>query len=173
MDSAFTAYTELGYNKDEVGRNFLYHRRGGGNYNNYIQKTCPEWFEKGPQSELLWNEFKSKMDPKVVSQSKQANKQCLLGSQYSPLPKLSASASKQSFALITGASDSDFTELSNFVGSVQEFEPDVHILIYDLGLSTDHLDEMHSWCNCKVTQFNWSKYPARIKNRIKSGTVVC
>ena len=67
--------------------------------------------------------------------------------------------------IIAGAvSSNHFKEVQDMIGSVQHFYPNLHIIIYNLGLSDEELGSLAAYCNVHVRQFNFDKYPDFVSN---------
>ena len=66
------------------------------------------------------------------------------------------------FMVVSAMSDNHFKEAIDFIASVQTHMPQVPILVYNLGLSVEHLDILHSYCDVEIRDFNFSKYPSHV-----------
>ena len=65
--------------------------------------------------------------------------------------------------LITYANQRFFKALKNLIGSVHFWEPDLRIVIYDVGMSGSQVHEILNWKNVLYKQFNFSLYPPHVK----------
>lgn len=80
------------------------------------------------------------------------------------LNELNNSESKNPLMVVTVASAQYFDRLENFVGSFHVWAPGQPILIYDLGLTTSQLREISCWHLVTLRAFNFSAYPAHVRN---------
>jgi hypothetical protein len=67
--------------------------------------------------------------------------------------------------LITSCDSSKyFARLRNLVGSAQYWEPELQVVVYDLGLSDAHRSEVESWSNVKtVVAVPFGELPAHVR----------
>lgn len=65
--------------------------------------------------------------------------------------------------LVTAASTSFMIRVRNLVGSLHYWEPDVHMIIYDIGFSKSDLEEMSTWKRCTVVPFPFDSNPPHVK----------
>lgn len=61
--------------------------------------------------------------------------------------------------IATTASVEYYEHLTNIIGSIQYWEPDAQIVVYDLGLLKEQADEMRGMCGVRVIPFPFEKYP--------------
>lgn len=61
--------------------------------------------------------------------------------------------------IVTTASAEYYDHLTNIIGSIQYWEPDAQIAVYDLGLSDWQADEMRGMCGVRLIPFPFEKYP--------------
>ena len=67
--------------------------------------------------------------------------------------------------VIAGAvSSNHLEEMKDMIASVQHFYPSLHIVIYNLGLTSVEIETLESYCNVHVRQFNFSKYPDFVRD---------
>lgn len=66
--------------------------------------------------------------------------------------------------VVTSASDPYWTRLQNFVGSVQYWEPDLQIKVYDLGLSSENSNQVKMWRNVEYRKFPFNQFPPHFRN---------
>ena len=65
--------------------------------------------------------------------------------------------------LITYSDDRFFAALENLIGSVHFWEPELRIVIYDLGMNGIQVHEVRNWKNVLYKKFNFSLYPPDVK----------
>lgn len=70
------------------------------------------------------------------------------------------------FKVVSAISDNHFQEAVDSIGSFQAHMPQTPILVYDIGLSSDNLKVLQSFCNVETRKFNFSKYPRHVWNLI-------
>ena len=58
-----------------------------------------------------------------------------------------------SFVFVVGSDSSTFDQLENLIGSIQHFEPNMKVLLYDIGLSEDQRKSVSDWCGVSILQF--------------------
>ena len=64
---------------------------------------------------------------------------------------------------IVTAADSEYYEhLTNILGSIQLWEPEAQIAVYDLGLTKQHAEEVRSLCGVELIEFPFEKYPSYV-----------
>ena len=64
------------------------------------------------------------------------------------------------------ASDARFYDnVKNYVGSLHHYEPNLQIVIYDLGLTDEQRNDMVKWRNVEVRTFDYDRYPEHVKNK--------
>ena len=80
------------------------------------------------------------------------------------------------FTILTAANEIYFEELKNLVGSIHYWEPmrrykfrvhklnGIRIVIYNLGLASTHVNEINSWCNVVLRDFNFDNHPPHVQN---------
>lgn len=67
---------------------------------------------------------------------------------------------KLNLKIVTGADSSHFKSLVQLCESIKKYEPELKIVIYDLGLSNSEVSSLKKLDNIeRVTKFNYSKYP--------------
>jgi hypothetical protein len=68
--------------------------------------------------------------------------------------------------IVTGANHTHFLSLCQFLNSVKEFEPQITIFIYDLGLELDQSATLKSICNglvhSNILEFDFAQYPIHV-----------
>ena len=69
--------------------------------------------------------------------------------------------------IITYANKVFFNRLKNFVGSVHYWEPELRIIVYDLGMCKSQIEDIKRWKNTQVFHFNFSLYPPHVKSLYK------
>ena len=65
--------------------------------------------------------------------------------------------------VVTALSSNHYEESQDFIGSVHALLPHTEIIVYDLGLKKSQSKTLASYCNTKVRQFDFSKYPDHTK----------
>ena len=65
--------------------------------------------------------------------------------------------------LISYANEEYFRPLENLIGSVHFWEPELRIVIYDVGLTEKQAREVSHWKNVQYKYFNFSLYPPHVK----------
>ena len=71
--------------------------------------------------------------------------------------------------LVTGSDYSHAHSLMNLLASVKKFEPDIEVIVYDLGLTQSQLRILMKKFNFEVRKFDFSKYPPYFNIRIAAG----
>ena len=66
--------------------------------------------------------------------------------------------------VLTGASSAYFDRIANLVASVQMFEPELQIVVFDFGFSSHQRAQLACMHNVKLSDFDFSKYPPYIEN---------
>ena len=66
---------------------------------------------------------------------------------------------KDKIVVLSAASSDHAKEIEDMIASVQHFYPNIHIIIYSLGLTNLETEKLESYCNVQVRQFNFRKYP--------------
>ena len=66
---------------------------------------------------------------------------------------------KDKIVVLSAASSNHSKEIKDMIASVQHFYPNLHIIIYNLGLTSVEIETLESYCNVHVRQFNFNKYP--------------
>jgi len=64
--------------------------------------------------------------------------------------------------LVTAADSFFFESLMNLVGSLHTWEPDLEILVFDLGLSMAQQNQVKTWCHTTLRRFDWKRYPRHV-----------
>ena len=64
--------------------------------------------------------------------------------------------------IVTAANSGYYGHLTNILGSIQYWEPDMQIAVYDLGLTKDQVDEVKSLCGVELIEFPFEKYPDHV-----------
>ena len=65
--------------------------------------------------------------------------------------------------LITYSNQRYFKALQNLIGSVHFWEPDLRIVIYDIGMNENQVHEILNWKNVLYKKFNFSLYPPHVQ----------
>ena len=65
--------------------------------------------------------------------------------------------------LITYADERFFIALQNLIGSVHFWEPNLRIVIYDIGMNENQVHEILNWKNVLYKKFNFSLYPPHMQ----------
>ena len=68
------------------------------------------------------------------------------------------------FMAVSAISDNHFEEATDFIASVQTYMPNTPIIVYNLGLNEKNKKTLSSYCNVKVRDLNFSKYPKHVQN---------
>jgi len=61
--------------------------------------------------------------------------------------------------IVTAANSRYFAALQNLIGSIKIWEPNIKIIVYNLGLLEDNVEEMKNWCNVEHKLFDFKRYP--------------
>lgn len=69
--------------------------------------------------------------------------------------------------VVTAISDNHFVEAMDFLASVQTHMPTIPILVYNLGLTQANKDKLNSYCEVKVREFPFKKYPPHVTDLLK------
>jgi len=69
-----------------------------------------------------------------------------------------------SFTVVSYASELYYPRVLNLLGSLHVWEPQQRIVVYDLGMSQSQLSAMQCMHNVDVRPFNFSAYPAHVRN---------
>jgi hypothetical protein len=84
--------------------------------------------------------------------------------------KFSFSSSKTNLKIVTGADSSHFKSLLNLLNSIQKFEPETPVTIWDLGFTDSEIGFIDSaYPNYFVKKFDYSKYPSHFNIKVKAG----
>ncbi|KAI6180078.1 hypothetical protein M3Y98_00680600 [Aphelenchoides besseyi] len=65
---------------------------------------------------------------------------------------------------VTSISSDYFTELKAFVKNIRDYYPKSKIVVFDIGLETQEIKELSSWCLVEYRVFDFSKYPTHVQN---------
>jgi hypothetical protein len=92
--------------------------------------------------------------------------ECRDGVVCQPPPPPSLHKSHHDMVIVTATDDRYFTGLSNLVGSLQHWAPHHKLVVYNLGLSEDHMIQISQWRN--VLSVKWklgipSHYPDHVR----------
>ena len=74
----------------------------------------------------------------------------------------------ESLTVITGASSNHFRSLQNLLASLDLFEADSHVVVYDLGLRSNEAERLRAKRR-DVRKFPFDRYPAHVNIRIQRG----
>lgn len=84
--------------------------------------------------------------------------------------KLKNIAPVNDLIIVTGADQTHAKSLFQFLKSLKQHEPDMFVLIYDLGLNEDDLHQIaEQYPHYSVEKFNYSDYPEHFNITINSG----
>ena len=61
--------------------------------------------------------------------------------------------------IVTSSTPGYFPRLRNLIGSIHFWEPKLKIVVYDMGLTPELIDEVMTWKNVELKEFDFSKYP--------------
>ena len=67
------------------------------------------------------------------------------------------------YFLVTSCGVDFFDRLENLVGSVHFFEPDMKIVVYDLGLTGKQREAVRCWANTELRVFRFDHYPPHFR----------
>ena len=67
------------------------------------------------------------------------------------------------FTIVTGASDNHFRTLVQLIRSIQEYEAKTHLIVYDLGLSAEHRNDLAKMRGVNLRTFEFDRYPSYFK----------
>ena len=76
-------------------------------------------------------------------------------------PKIQQS---EEITIITYANKNFYTALRNLVGSVHFWEPQLQIVVFDLGMLDKHLEDIRKWRNTKLVTFDFTLYPDHFRD---------
>ena len=65
---------------------------------------------------------------------------------------------------LTAISSDHYREVQDAIASVQNFHPNMNILVYDLGLKFCELEHLRTLYNVKVVQFPFERYPPHVSS---------
>jgi hypothetical protein len=72
------------------------------------------------------------------------------------------------FTIATAASSHFFNRLENLIGSLQTWESNLKVVVYDVGLTSAQLQTMTCWSKSKiqvsVRQLNFTRYPPHVRD---------
>jgi len=66
--------------------------------------------------------------------------------------------------IVAAVNERFYGNLRNLIGSVHKFEPELPIIVYDLGLTDSSVRELQSMCKVKVIKFPFDKYPTYVQD---------
>lgn len=61
--------------------------------------------------------------------------------------------------IVTACSQQYFPRLRNLIGSIHFWEPKLSIIVYDIGLTSELVDEVMTWKNVELKEFDFGNYP--------------
>ena len=61
--------------------------------------------------------------------------------------------------IVTASTQQYFPRLRNLIGSIHFWEPKLKIIVYDIGLTPELVDEVMTWKNVELKEFDFGKYP--------------
>jgi hypothetical protein len=67
--------------------------------------------------------------------------------------------------LVTACDEGYFESVENLVASIQVYEPDMDIFVYDLGLTADQRDTVSSWAGVSLISIDWTQFPSHVVQR--------
>eukprot|EP00727_Mastigamoeba_balamuthi_P010808 m51a1_g635 hypothetical protein (686) ;mRNA; r:155996-158431 len=149
MDRAFTRHIDGGMPVPEttISRQILFVRRAQSPkpFDKYLLKTTDSKCQhrNGVKNDKAWAELLAS-DPVAFAGDKPCR--CL----HSARP---VGAYSGTTTVVTAANSAWFRELQNLVGSVHHHEPEMAIVVYDLGLSPENLETLRTWRNVEVRAF--------------------
>ncbi|XP_061179338.1 uncharacterized protein LOC133187962 [Saccostrea echinata] len=69
--------------------------------------------------------------------------------------------------IVSGVSENHFTEIIGLLNSinihVRKKYPDLKLIVFNLGLSNAHINDLRKMCSCDVRQFPFEKFPPHVK----------
>ena len=78
--------------------------------------------------------------------------------------------SEEQLHIITGADNTHANSLINLLESIKKFEPFARVTVWNLGLSSGHLDHINSmFPDFKVNYFDFKKYPDYVNIKVNGG----
>lgn len=84
--------------------------------------------------------------------------------------KFSLDSSKTNLKIVTGADSSHFKSLINLLNSIQKFEPETPVSIWDLGFTDNEISLINSsYPSYSISKFDYSKYPNHFNIKVKAG----
>lgn len=168
MSNAFTAHNSMAGEAGDpftAGKQHLFHRRGSGPFNGQGKKrsTCPDW---KPSSYDAWQAIRSKYNVTFLGNgcphtrfSQKADKGLYeLGDVPLSVHNVEASVREAELTIVTAAMRDNFPSLEALLDSIDEWEPDKKVVVYDLGLSEEQVKKI-SGQNVAVEKFSFDTYP--------------
>jgi hypothetical protein len=67
--------------------------------------------------------------------------------------------------VVTACDEGYFESVENLVASIQVYEPDMEIFVYDLGLTADQRDTVSSWAGVSLISIDWTQFPSHVVHR--------
>lgn len=67
--------------------------------------------------------------------------------------------------VVTACDEGYFESAENLVASIQVYEPDMEIFVYDLGLTADQRDTISSWAGVSLISIDWTQFPSHVVQR--------
>ncbi|EKX40129.1 hypothetical protein GUITHDRAFT_113865 [Guillardia theta CCMP2712] len=71
--------------------------------------------------------------------------------------------SEAPLTLVSAVSKDYFDRLRNLIGSVHTSEPDLPVVIFDMGLSKEQRKELSSWDGVELRVYNFDKHPEHVR----------
>ncbi|CAD5225474.1 unnamed protein product [Bursaphelenchus okinawaensis] len=69
-----------------------------------------------------------------------------------------------STVFVAAVSENHFFELRSFVAKLRKYYKKSRLVVYDIGLSSNSISEIKSWCYVEYRYFNFSHYPEHVKH---------
>jgi len=79
-----------------------------------------------------------------------------------------STASSLPRVLVTAADALFFPSLANLIGSVHVWEPDLPIIVFDLGLEPGQRAQLQQCCAVTLRTFEWSRYPPHVRPQART-----
>jgi hypothetical protein len=76
---------------------------------------------------------------------------------------------ENNFTLVTGSDSSHARSLLNFLASAKMHEPNIRVIIYDLGMKKFQLRRLAKKFDYEVRKFDYSKYPTYLNIKVNAG----
>ena len=69
--------------------------------------------------------------------------------------------------IATGFSSNHYDEALNMIASVQTVMPEVKLIVYDLGMTSQHRATVLRMCGVELRSFDFAKYPQHVRDLLK------